>query len=150
MGLLEIIANIHLTQGIQLSAHDNFDDIAIVIHPPQLQRSGRLYDIAADLMLLMANMMYVLGISPALVRQWAVAEPIIMPVYIAYPDVVPVGNVKWFLSEAEEEMLEQYACFEQLHPDAAVDVMELHQIIEEYGLSPVSPSYSSSMTHVSM
>lgn len=126
---------------MKLSPHDDYTDTAIVIDPVMLQADNRLYDTASDLVLLLANIHYVFGFSPAIVRQWALSQPIVQG-DIEYPNVVPVGSVTWFLSEDEEQLLEQAGCFERLSQDALADVMELHHLITQYGFSATSPVYT--------
>jgi hypothetical protein len=129
---------------MELSAHDCFIDTAIVMHPARLNTNGRLYDTAADLMLLCANMSYVLNIPQQTVRQWALMNVRRAPLATAswpYPDVVPVGAVSWFLSEQDEHRLEQFGCFETLDEQAAADVVTLHNLVTEYSYSPTSPVY---------
>ena len=129
-------------QGLELSAHNSYVDTAIVMHPARLNTIGRLHDTAADLMLLLANMTYVLNIPQQTVRQWALVNVRRAPLSTAswvYPDVVPVGAVSWFLSEQDEQRLEQFACFEVLDHQAAADVVTMHNLLTEYSYSPVSP-----------
>jgi len=137
-----------VSQGLELSAHDDFTDTAIVMNPARLNTNERLYDTAADLMMLCANMSYVFNIPQQTVRQWALVNVRRAPLETAtwaYPDVVPVGAVSWFLSEQDEERLEQFGCFEMLDQQAAADVVTLHNLITEYSYvvhSPVSPPYT--------
>lgn len=134
-----------MSQGLELSAHNSYVDTAIVMHPARLNTSERLHDTAADLMLLLANMTHVLNIPQQTVRQWALVNVRRAPLSTAswaYPDVVPVGAVSWFLSEQDEQRLEQFACFEVLDQQAAADVVTMHNLITEYTYSPMSPRYS--------
>jgi hypothetical protein len=137
-----------MLQGMELSAHNCFTDTAIVMSPRQLQSSGRLYDTAADLMLLLGNISHVLNISQQTVRQWALWAVRQAPLSTAswvYPDVVPVGSVRWFLTEQDEQQLEQAGCFEVLDQQAAADVLTVHNLITEYSFCPPTPCASPSL-----
>lgn len=129
---------------MKLSGHNDIYDTAIVMHPPVLRDSGRLFDTAADLMLLLANIHYVLGCSPETVRQWALNAVRRCPLInadAACDNVVAVCNVRWFLSPSDEERIEQFGCFERLDQQATADVVSLHQLISDNS-SPTSPSYT--------
>jgi hypothetical protein len=122
-----------------LSAHDCCYDTAIVMNPARLQESGRLHDTAADLMGLLGNMTYVLNIPQQAVRQWALHAVRTAPLTastMVYPDVVPVGSARWFLSEEEENRLEQFGCFELLSDHAASDAETMHYLVTEYSYVP--------------
>lgn len=142
---------VRLSQGMELSAHNCYTDTAIVMHPSRLHDTGRLSDTAADLMLLLANINYVLGITPQSVRQWALDAVRRCPITNAsayYHDVVPVGSVRWYLPRANEERIEQFGCFERLDQQATADVVSLHHLISEHSYpepeSPTSPVYTPS------
>lgn len=132
----------YILQGLELSDHGCYVDSAIVMHPSTLNIYGRLYDTAADLMLLLANMTYVLRIPQQTVRQWALVNVRRASLDSAswfYPNTVPVGAVSWFLSEQDEQLLEQAAAIEVLDHQAAADVVTLHNLITEYMYAPMSP-----------
>lgn len=122
------------------------------MHPSNLNINGRLYDTAADLMLLLANMSYVLRIPQQTVKQWALVNVRRASLNTAswfYPNTVPVGAVSWFLSEQDEQLLEQAAVIEVLDHQAASDVVRLHNLITEHMYapmdsmpSPLSPPYT--------
>lgn len=112
------------------------------MHPSTLNINGRLYDTAADLMLLLANMTYVLRIPQQTVRQWALVNVRRASLDTAswiYPNTVPVGAVSWFLSEQDEQLLEQAAAIEALDIQAAADVVRMHNLISEHMYVPLSP-----------